>query len=792
MFLASLTLSGTNWLLPAGALLAAALVILAWSYRTATTGQLKWVCLFLKLLGVAALAFCLLEPLWTGQRARPGSNLFAVVADNSQGMTIRDAGDTRSRGEAMHELLDPGRANWPGQLAGDFEVRRYLFDSRLQNTRDFGELNFDGRSSAIGSALRTLAERYKGRPLAGVLLFTDGNATDIHGALPDLTGLPPVYPVVIGRRDAVKDISLQQVAVSQTVFEDAPVSVQADVSAAGFSGEKVVAQLRDRAGKTVNEQTVRSRGEGEATSMRFQVKPEKPGVSFYQLRVGTAAEMERGANATNSAEATLVNNSRVIVADRGQGPFRILYVAGRPNWEFKFLNRAVADDDQIQLVGLIRIAKREPKFEFRGRAGETGNPLFRGFGDQTREAAERYDQPVLTRLNTRDEVELRSGFPHTAEELYGYQAVIVDDLEAEFFTPEQAQLLQKFVSERGGGFLMLGGMESFQQGQYQRTPIGDMLPVYLDRPDESAAPGPLKFSLAREGWLQSWARVRDNEADERTRLDEMPKFEVINRVREVKPGASVIATAADEAGKEHPALAVQRFGRGRTGALMVGDVWRWGMKDAAAHADMDKAWRQLLRWLIADVPNRVDLTTEPQPDDPNGAVRLQVRVRDAKFQPLDNAAVSVSVEPVLFDAAPAGAGGGTLRLQAEPSLSEPGLYETTYVPRLTGGFKATASVTNSTGGEVGRAEAGWSTDLGAEEFRSLVPNVALLENIAHKTGGEVIAAGKLDDFVRRLPTLRAPVMEAWSRPLWHTPAMFALALACLLAEWGLRRWKGLP
>ena len=792
MFFASLTFSGSNWLLPAGGLLVATLVILVWSYRAAVTGPLRWVCLGLKLLGVAALAFCLLEPLWTGQRARPGANLFAVVADNSQGMQIRDAGATQSRSEGLRELLDPGRATWPSQLAGDFDVRRYLFDTRLQNVRDFAELNFDGRASAIGSALRTLAERYKGRPLAGVLLFTDGNATDIHGALPDLTGLPPVYPVVIGKRDAVKDVSLQQVAVSQTVFEDAPVSVQAEVATAGFTGEKVVAQLRDRAGKTVSEQAVRGRADGGAAALRFQVKPEKPGVSFYQLRVGLEGEIARNASATNTAEATLANNSRVIVADRGQGPVRILYVAGRPNWEFKFLNRAIADDDQLQLVGLIRIAKREPKFEFRGRAGETGNPLFRGFGDQTREAAERYDQPVLTRLNTRDEVELRSGFPRTAEELYGYQAVIVDDLEAEFFSPEQALLLQKFVSERGGGFLMLGGMESFQQGQYGRTPIGDMLPVYLDRPDEAAPAGPLKFSLSREGWLQSWARLRDNEADERTRLDEMPKFEVMNRVREAKPGASVIATAADESGKEHPALVVQRFGRGRTAALTVGDVWRWGMKDEAAHADMDKSWRQLLRWLIADVPNRVDLTTEPQPDDPNGAVRLQVRVRDAKFQPLDNASVSVAVEPVLFDTAPGTAATGILRLPAEPSLSEPGLYEATYVPRLTGGFKATASVTNSMGGEVGRAEAGWSSDLAAEEFRSLVPNEALLESIARKTGGEIIAAGRLDEFVRSLPTRHAPVMEAWSYPLWHTPAMFALALSCLLAEWGLRRWKGMP
>ena len=79
----------------------------------------------------------------------------------------------------------------------------------------------------------------------------------------------------------------------------------------------------------------------------------------------------------------------------------MLYVSGRPNWEYKFLHRAVEADEQTQLVGLIRIAKREPKFEFRGRAGESSNPLFRGFGNQSKEEIERYDQPVLVRLNTR-------------------------------------------------------------------------------------------------------------------------------------------------------------------------------------------------------------------------------------------------------------------------------------------------------------------------------------------------------------------------------------------------------
>jgi uncharacterized membrane protein len=792
----SLTFSGLHWLWPALAFFLAAVLILYWSYRASAGQPLRWTCLGLKAAGIAALAFCLLEPLWLGQRARPGANLFAIVADNSQGLQIRDRGETQTRGEGLRALVDPSKPGWQSTIADSFDLRRYVFDSRLQATTDFRELDFEGRSTALGSALRTLGERFQGRPLAGILLLTDGNATDLPaGTLPDVSGLPPIHPVVIGRADAVRDIAVQQVNVTQTSFEDAPITVQADVTAVGFRGTPITARLVDRTGRTVQEQTADARGDGQPLAFRFQFKPDQPGLSFYQVRVGprgSAPPADGAATPPATEEATLANNARVLAVDRGQGPYRVLYVSGRPNWDYKYLNRAVQEDPQVDLVALIRVAKREPKFEFRGRVGETSNPLFRGFGDQSPDEVQRYDQPVLVRLNTRDELELRAGFPRTPEDLYGYHAVIVDDLEAEFFGPDQAMLLQKFVSERGGGFLMLGGMESFQEGRYLRTPVGDMLPVYLDR-EEVPAGGPptVHFQLAREGWLQAWARLRDNEADERARLESMTPFHVLNRVRGLKPGASVIATVRDERGSEQPALAVQRFGRGRTAALMVGDVWRWGMRDAAARVDMDKAWRQLVRWLISDVPMRVQTTIEPLPADANGAVLVQVRVRDEKFQPVDDAAVVVEIEPVVFEGT-AGAAAPPIKLQAEPALSEPGLYELTYVPRQTGGYRATANVKNNTGADLGRGVAGWSTDLAAEEFRSLTPNTTLLQDLARKTGGQVVRVDDLQEFTRRLPQMRAPVMETWSYPAWHTPWLFLFALACLITEWGLRRWKGMP
>lgn len=769
MTLAALTFSALGWRGPVLAVLAVFLVVTALGYRRQPRG---WIGFALKALAVALLAWCVLEPQWTGQRPRPGANVVAILADNSEGLGLTDEGAAEPRSAQVRAVLDASTQAWPGTLAETFDVRRYGFDTRLQSLTDFGALRFDGRASALGGSLATLLDRFRGRPLAAVLLVTDGVATDrtVLDALPE--GLPPVFPVVIGGKGPARDVALGRVTAAQTAFEDAPVTIDAEVTAFGAAGEMLKIKLVDADNAIVQEQTVPAPEPGRPAAARFQVKPDKPGLVFYRLEVaGDAAK----------TEATLANNHRVIVVDRGQGPYRILYVTGRPNWEYKFLNRALEGDPQVQLVGLVRVAKREPKFDFRGRAGESSNPLFRGAEDQSREAAGSYDQPVLVRLNTRDELELRSGFPAKAEDLYGWHAVIIDDLESAFFTMDQASLVQKFVSERGAGLLMLGGMESFADGAWARTPIGDMLPVSLDRTVATEQPtAPQKFELDREGWLQPWARLRENEAAERERLATMPTFQVLNRIRDVKPGASVIATVRDAAGGTAPALVVQRFGRGRVGAVTVGDYWRWGMRDGKARVDFEKSWRQLVRWLVADVPGRVSLTAEPTGE----RVNLQMRVRDPQWRPVDTATVAVTVEGLL-------GAEGKVTLSAEPSLTEAGLYEATFVPRSTGGWKATAVATNDVGAEEGRAEAGWSTDLAADEFRSLVPDRALLTELARRTGGRVLEPAELDAWTRSLPNEKAPVMETWSQPLWHTPWVFLAALACLVAEWGWRRTHGM-
>jgi uncharacterized membrane protein len=789
MIVAEIVLGAREWLGVAIALVAVAAAVVLWSYlRARSAGWVRLTATALKIAGIAALAICLVEPLFTGKRPRPGDNLFLVLADNSRSLQLHDQGQRQSRGEAMLGRL-ADKATWQARLSQDFDVRRYAFDTTLRPVKSFSELALNGQGSTMSGSLASLGERFRGKPVAGVLLLTDGNATDLEDATLDWSRLPPVYPVVLGESGGLVDVAVSRVSVSQTNFEAAPVTLAAEIETREISGQRLMVRVLDEAGKEHERRTFDQVESGQPLLARFQLRPERPGVSFFTVhafldgeeKLGPAPDQRPG----RSAEATLANNRRLVTVDRGGGPYRVLYVAGHPNWEYKFLRRALEEDDEVDLVGLVRIAKQEPKFTFRGRPGQRSNSIFRGFGVEDEESVEQYDEPVLLRQGTQDADELRGGFPKGAEELFRYQAVILDDIEAEFFTQDQHSLLQKFVSQRGGGLLMLGGKGSFAEGNYQRTPVGEMLPVYLDRTGGGIPAEGYRLLLTREGWLQPWVRVRATEPEEEARLAQMPPLKTVNRATAIKPGASVLAQVITETGQAQPALVVQPFGRGRSAALLVGDLWRWNLKrEDHRESDLEKSWRQTVRWLVADVPKRVEVETRRSRDaGAAGGIELLVRARDELFEPLDNATVAVRIQPP---------DQRQLEISAEPSAAAPGQYAASFVPRDPGAYRATVVVTAPDGSEVGRRETGWTAEPESEEFRTLAANRDLLERIAQETGGEVLVLNDLETFVASLPNRKIPIVESWTYPLWHQWTLFLFAAACLIGEWGLRRWNGLP
>ena len=775
--LGELVLGSREWLPYAIATLVIIALLSLWSYRnSAMTPTMKMLAILLKIAGVALLALCLVEPLFSGVRPRPGANIFVVLADNSRSMTVQSGSSVR--GDSLKEMLSDS-ASWRTRLEQDFDVRDYKFDEQLKHISVTDEIAFDGASSSLYSALDTLQARFAQRPISGVIVLSDGNATD--AALTEEYSFP-IYPIVDEDSAELQDTRIRDMKVTQTNFEASPVSVTALVSSDGFRGEQVTARIVSSDGKILQEKSSQIKASGDQ-EFEFRFRPEESGLSFHRMEVFPTNAKEQFERDNSGKELTLENNRRWMTVDRGGGPFRVLYVSGRANWDFKFLRRALDEDDEIKLVALQRIAKKQPKFTFQDRSGVSDrNALFEGFDGKDDEDAETYDQTVFIRLGVEDKAELADGFPKDSEDLFKYHAVILDDIEAKFFTADQLLLLRRFVNQRGGGLLMMAGQESFVAGRYEKTPLADVLPVYL-RKSKKTNKDEYRWQLTREGWLQDWTRLRPTEKGENKRLDEIRGLPYVNLVSGLKPGASLMAALVGPDGESAPALVTQRFGKGRSAALLAGNLYLWQMhQDDHKQGDLRQLWRQIVRWLVADVPMRVAIDFDRAAGDAR-ATQINVTVQDGEFKPHDNADVKIRVTTPSKE---------EIELSAQPSTKAAGLYTTDYWPHEEGPYSATAIVTAADGEELDPKKAGWTSQPAADEFREMSTNRTALQELAEQSGGELVPAKDMDEFVATLPNRKIAVTEKWVYPVWHQWWVLGLAIGCLCGEWGLRRWRGLP
>ena len=754
-----------------------ALVI--WSYRhVRMSGARRALALGSKLCGLFLLLACWLEPQWLTRVPKERANTVALLLDDSRSMRLAEDSQpgAHSRGTVLQEAWRRGATGWRAVLERDFRIRSFTFGSGLRELGPLSELAFNEGPTALGAALAQTRERVGEAP-STILAFTDGVASDLAGL--DTTALPPVYPVLVGKPLSSPDLALGSVSSTLSPFEDAPATIQAEVRASHAGAPRVrvrieaVDPLPAAGAKTILAETEVLVPEATGRAMaQLQFEPLRAGATFYRVSIDSA-------QIAASSEITLENNTRLLCVNRTAGPHKILYVAGRPNWEFGPLRRALDGDPEVQLRALIRVAKREPKFTFKGRGGDATNPLFRGFQNGENAEVQRYDQPVLVRVNLESPEELAGGFPKTADELFGFKGIILANLEAEFFTPEQQRLLQRFVSERGGGLLMLGGMESFEGGGWRGTPVETLLPVWLGK-DSSQPAGEFHWKLTREGLLEPWMRRRKTEAEETSRSAALPPLEVLNSVQGIKPAASVLALG-QQGDDARPAVAVQRFGLGRSGALLAGDLFHWGIGQPEHASDLAKFWRQLSRWLVADTPGPVDVSAQWNPA--TQATRLSVRVRDPEARLVEDAEVLLTIRRIGADE------GAAVRVRAEPA-PEAGVYTVEYPSLQEGALVAQAEARTSSGVSLGSGSVGWVQDPSEAEFSALSANVREMKELAEKTGGRMLALGELDAFVKQLKNAPNLATEIRIQPLWHTGLVFAAALLCFLVEWFVRRQNG--
>ncbi len=83
---------------------------------------------------------------------------------------------------------------------------------------------------------------------------------------------------------------------------------------------------------------------------------------------------------------------------------------------------------------------------------------------------------------------ITADFPDNLSKLMDTDAVVLINTDCSNYTFQQQEMLCRYVTDLGGGLIMVGGAQSFGAGGWIGSPVADVLPVDLDPPQKKQLP----------------------------------------------------------------------------------------------------------------------------------------------------------------------------------------------------------------------------------------------------------------------------------------------------------------
>ncbi len=761
---------------------AAIALLLLWSYLTAkgrSKRPARWLFWGLRLLVLAGVTLCLLDPQNIQRLEHQHPARLAVLLDASRSMAVRDVAPDRAT--AAKTWL--GQAVLPN-LPDNASVSWFTFDQQLSGitgtTRmppsSFANANPTGGVTALAGALDQLLTLQTSDPCLGVVLCSDGIETTREDPLAIARlyrqKAIPIHTATFGTTNEPRDVILENVQVKQMVANQARTRLTAALRSQGFNGETVPLVIRDQNNQVLAQKSVRLAGGPQTVEVEFT--PRGKGYRIYEAAIPA-----------RDGEWLATNNRRPFGLEVADPSIHVIYMEGTPSLasqpEWKYLKDALESDPNIHCKVLFRY------------------PGSAAVGINTVDADPTTGDPVYhVQHPTR-------GFPRTLPALLEYDVVINSDIPKESFSPEQLENTARLVEDYGGGFVMIGGKKAFGAGGYHRTVMNKFIPVAMERDVDTAnrtfqmAPNP---QALRHPLMAIAATPAENAEIWTTKF---PLLRGYNRVGRAKPGAIVLGTDPTEANEYGPRviMAAQEIGKGRTFAFTSDSTRTWGtefetewgekLNPARALTERNcdaryyrQFWVNAIHWLAAgkagqtnkpvvmELAHTVCRTNEP--------VTAWIRVAGVDQQAIPNATVTVGVNDA----------GGTGRHYKATYDTASRLYRALIAAPQTGDFTvhATASLNQAPIGDDKKLLVCEEVD---PELARVRVNSELMGEIARVSGGQILPPkGNLASTIKNFFSQAPPaVVEIRRTPIWDRLGWLTLLLALLAAEWILRRRNGL-
>jgi hypothetical protein len=586
-----------------------------------------------------------------------------------------------------------------------------------------------GRATRLGEALREAVERYRSQPIAAVVVLTDGVSNEGIDSLEAASELRvPVYPVPLGLPQP-DDVRIQAVVVADTVFPKDRVPVRVQVaSSASFVGREVDVILRS-GDRELDRRTIRLNGAPQFEELAFVPEPR---ADAMPLEVHLAPLPGEASTENNRAERL------VKVIDE---KIKVLYVEGKPRWEFRYLRPVLLRDHRLEVKFLLTE------------------------GD-----------PDLPRASN----QYLARFPDDEAAAFAYDLVILGDVPASGFTPGQLDWLEKLVREKGGSFLMLAG-DQHAPVTYLDTPVARLLPVKLAGPGRELTDPSVFPALTRAGVESLMMALAPDDDHTRQLWSLVRPLHTLPRLEGAKPGATVLATLAGQEREPdaYPLVAWQRYGSGKSLFVGTDQLWRLRFK----HGDEYHArfWGQAIQFLtlsrLLGENRRIRLETERKTYRAGERVPLYANVLDETFQP-----VQAETYPVFVASVPPQGEPRSVVLRAVPGT--PGLYQGAMVMEQAGAYQLHTGPQD----EAHANKVDFQVTSANREQLEPAVRLELLEKVAELSGGKRVSVADLpglrDEWKAPPRTVTLPPQES---ELWNHWLVLAAVLGCAGTEWFLRR-----
>lgn len=652
--------------------------------------------------------------------------ILGVVLDHSVSMTETLGDASESRAENARDLLD---ARTVKGILDDFRVRYFTIGSDVVEVDDWESVTFNAAKSDLVNGLSGVTHSLKGENVAALLFLSDG--LDQSGeAVSDYYFAVPVYvpelELPFRLEYKVKDVWIADVVYPETCVVGWKTGADV-ILRRSFKGKMSCPVVLYQEEKKLKTESVVFNANELFTQVHFEVEPETVGRRHYRVDILPDDDENRD------------NNRREFLLEVTDPVNNVLYVEQAPRWEFKFMKRALAAEKNAVLTAFVG----------------SGDGAFINFSEGER----------AQRVKEFPDIE--------GGGLKEYKVLILGEMAGDLFSAEAWQKIHEFV-ENGGGLLFAGASTSLGRDGWASIELArDLLPVVSE---EHAAMKDGKFSLlvTPEGGAHPAIQGLGNGSGL------PPVLSHWGPLKTAESGEELITTASGS-----PILAVSRYGRGRTAALLSDSLWKWRLASVVGEEKLyPRLISQLVYWL------------SPKEKDLSGSGMLQVITPSGEVDvntPVPIGAVIGTEQrsgrsPVCAIKSPTGKN-MMFTMNAAELGAEFGLvealdgYRCVFFPRESGKY----SIEVSTPDGVQKAELSLlAREPYAEKTGHLI-NREFLKKVAKDSGGAFFRPDEAGKLLKQIPSDPETVTVLREYPLWNKVYVLVMALSLLAWEWWVRR-----